>query len=208
MQSFLRTRYSLSGKTCWTCHSPIELLEFSLTNITELSSLLRSTARKSCILDPVPGALLKDCYDVLLPVIMHIVNLSLHNATVGMKLKEATLTAIIKKESLDHELDPSYRPIVSKAIEKVVAASLTEHLNGNLMELFQSAYRAGHGTETALTRVHNYVLRAIDDDQCVILVLLDLSAAVNTVDHSILLIGLIIALESKAGLSLGFNPIF
>ena len=41
-----------------TCHSPVELLEFSPTNITELSSLLRTMARKSCILDPVPGA---DC---------------------------------------------------------------------------------------------------------------------------------------------------
>ena len=110
-----------------------------------------------------------------------------------MKLKEAALTPIIKKESLDHELYPSYRPIsnlrfVSKAIEKVVAARLNEHLNnGDLMELFQPAYRAGHSTETALTRVHNDVLRAIDDGQCVILVLLDLSAAFDTVDHSILL---------------------
>ena len=93
------------------CHSPAELLEFSPTNITELSSLLRSTARKSRILDPVPGTLLKDCYDVLLPVIMRIVNLSLDNATVPMKLKEAALTPITKKESLDHELYPSYRPI-------------------------------------------------------------------------------------------------
>ena len=53
------------------------------------------------------------------------------------------------------------------------------------MALFQSAYRAGHSTETALTRVHNDVLRAIDDGQCVILVLLNLSSAFNTVDHSI-----------------------
>ena len=39
-----------------TCHGPVELLEFSPTNITELSSLLRTMAGKSCILDPVPGA--------------------------------------------------------------------------------------------------------------------------------------------------------
>ena len=66
----------------------------------------------------------------------------------------------------------------------MVAARLNEHLkNGELVELFQSAY----GTETTLTRVHNDVLRAIDDGQCVILVLLDLSVAFDTVDHSILL---------------------
>ena len=56
-------------------------------------------AGKSCIFDPVPGVLLKDCYGVLLPVIRCTVNLSLDNATVPMKLKEAALTPIIKKES-------------------------------------------------------------------------------------------------------------
>ena len=58
---------------------------------------------------------------------------------------------------------------------------------GDLIELFQSAYRASHSIETALTRVHNDVLRTIDDGQCVILVFLDLSAAFDTVDHYILL---------------------
>ena len=57
-------------------------------------------AGKSCILDSVPGALLKDCYDVLLLAIRCIVNLSLDNATVPMKLKEAALTPIIKKTGL------------------------------------------------------------------------------------------------------------
>ena len=35
---------------------------------------------KSCILDPIPGVLLRDCYETLLPVIARIVNLSLDNA--------------------------------------------------------------------------------------------------------------------------------
>ena len=63
-------------------------------------------------------------------------NLSLDNAPVPTKLKEAALTPIIKKESLDHELYSSYRLIsnlrlVSKATEKVVAARLNEHLNNS-----------------------------------------------------------------------------
>ena len=53
--------------------------------------------------------------------------------------------------------------------------------------MFQSAYRMGHSTETALTRIHTDILLAIDDNSCVILVLLDVSAAFDTVDHDILL---------------------
>ena len=51
----------------------------------------------------------------------------------------------------------------------------------------QSAYRKCYSTETALLRVQNDVLRALDCRKDVILVLLDLSAAFDTVDHHILL---------------------
>ena len=65
---------------------------------------------------------------------------------------------------------------------------LIYHLeDARLHEIFQSAYKKGQSTETALTRIHNDILRAIDDGECVILVLLDLSAAFDTVDHNILI---------------------
>ena len=49
------------------------------------------------------------------------------------------------------------------------------------------AYREGHSTETALLRVHNDLLIAIDKQKVSILVLLDLPAAFDTVNHSVLL---------------------
>ena len=60
-------------------------------------------------------------------------------------------------------------------------------IENSLNELFQSAYKTSHNTESALIRLQNDVLRAIDDGRCVILLLLDLLAAYNTVDHEILL---------------------
>ena len=75
---------------------------------------------------------------------------------------------------------------------------LNYHLeDASLHEIFQSAYKKGHSTETALTRMHNDILRAIDDGECVILVLLDLSAAFDTVDHDIL----ITRLEHRFGIT-------
>jgi len=54
------------------------------------------------------------------------------------------------------------------------------------MEVFQSAYRAHHGVETAVLRVHNDILAAIDMKLCVLLVLLDLSAAFDTIKYAVL----------------------
>ena len=51
----------------------------------------------------------------------------------------------------------------------------------------QSAYRPNHSTETALLRVHNDISLALDNNNDVILVLLDLSSAFDMVNHQILL---------------------
>jgi len=76
---------------------------------------------------------------------------------------------------------------VSKILERLVDNRITEHINKySLLPPTQSAYRANHSTETALVRVHNDIVTAIDHGDVGALVLLDLSAAFDTVDHPIL----------------------
>ena len=78
--------------------------------------------------------------------------------------------------------------VVSKLVEKVVATQLTDHvMKHHLDETFQSGYKNSHCTETALVRVQNDILCAIDNNESAILLLLDSLAALDTVDHSLLL---------------------
>ena len=78
--------------------------------------------------------------------------------------------------------------LVSKATDKVAATQLWEYLCSNrLNEELQSAYKANNSCETALIRVQDDILKAVDSHRGVLLLLLDLSAAFDTVDHEILL---------------------
>ena len=171
-------------------HGP-ELCAFSRTRPTELSSLIRS--KKSCPLDLIPGSLMMDCFPVLLPVFVNLINLSFKDGLIPAVLRKQFYILSSKKDSLDLEIYQNYRPIsnlcfVSETTEKTVALSLTDQLeDNNLLKTFQSGYKKGHSLETALTLIKDDLLRAINDNACVILVLLDLSAAFGTVDHQLLL---------------------
>ena len=79
-------------------------------------------------------------------------------------------------------------PFLGKLIERTVSTQVAAFINSNnLGESLQSAYRSAHSTETALLTVQDTFLRAIDRQEAVFLVLLDMSAAFDTFDHPILL---------------------
>ena len=78
--------------------------------------------------------------------------------------------------------------MVSKLFEWLVARQVVDYvvLNNHLSDK-QSAYRKHFSTETAIIGVLTDFLQAVDEGDVTRLVLLDLSAAFDTVNHSILL---------------------
>ena len=76
---------------------------------------------------------------------------------------------------------------LSKILEKVVVNRLNSHINSSkLSNHYQSAYQKFHSTETVL-KIHNDILSSMDNGKVTALTLLDLSAAFDTIDHTILL---------------------
>ena len=148
---------------------------------------------KTCALDLLPAFVLTKCLQRLLPVITDIVNRSLDEALMPNSLKTALIIPLLKKTNLDTEDFKNFRPVtnlpfVSKLIEKSVAVQLVQYIDdNNFDEKLQSAYKKLHSTETALLRIHDDILRTVDRGCTVVSLLLDLSAAFDTVDHGLLL---------------------
>ncbi len=172
------------------CHTVFD--SFELVTQDYVKKLVIKSSPTTCDLDPLPSEFVKKCLDLLLPVVTDIINKSLQSGFFPSQFLCAIVLPLLKKLGLDL-IFPSYRPVsnlafLSKVTERSVAEQFVEYCVGNgLKELFQSAYSQFHSTETALTRVQNDILLAMDKQKVVILTLLDLSAAFDTVDHSVLL---------------------
>ena len=176
-----------------TLSDDVVLRDFRPVERDEILSLINRCASKTCDLDPMPSEMVKAADRDLAPIIQTIVNTSLRSGQFPDCLKHAIVIPRLKKPSLDPDNCANFRPVsnlpfLSKVLERAAAEQLADHLQThNLLEPFQSAYRPFHSTETAIVRVHNDICRAIGERKVVLLVMLDLSAAFDTVSHELLL---------------------
>ena len=151
------------------CH--VELTKSRVMSAREVERFVDKIGKQSCDLDPIPASILKECKSTLLPIFTNMVNMSLQSAYIPATLKEAMIKLKLKKDNLDSEDYPNFRPIsnlkvVSKIIEKAVSCQLIDYLRDNdLEESFQSAnsllYRLPTFLIDRLQNVQNAAARII-----------------------------------------------
>ena len=150
-----------AGTAQWLCHIRVsKVCHFTLRFLRTLNPLF-------CECENLRSA--KDCIDILISPITSIINLSLTEGCFLSHFKAAHVSPLLKKKpSLNQDSMGNYRPVsnlsfLSKVLEKVVVYQLNANINSS------------------------NILSSIDDGTVTALTLLDLSAAFDTIDHTILL---------------------
>ena len=174
--------------------SGIALLnEFKYVTIDDMNVILRDMEKiKTSPIDPLPAKFLSKCINQLLPIMVSLINKSLSEGSVE-GLKHSVITPIYKKNDMNVNSLNSYRPIFNipflcKLTEKVVLKQFVEHIRGSVYDCpYQHGYKKFHSTETMLLEMYDEILLGFDKEFCTVLVMIDMSAAFDTVDIDILL---------------------
>ena len=170
--------------------SGVPLLVFRPATLEEIQSIISKHGLKCSPDDPLPRPLLEILSDILMPAWLELVNLSLEQGSMDC-LKSAVILPLLKglDSILDSEVFKNYRPVsnlqfLGKLIERIVDSRLEEHMDLNDLHcLNQYGYKKNHSTELLLLKIVNELLRSCDLKIPTLLMLLDLSAAFDTVDQ-------------------------
>ncbi|KAJ4433243.1 hypothetical protein ANN_15502 [Periplaneta americana] len=168
-----------------------EIFFFTYVTETEVRAAIKRITSKAEGVDNISIILLKKLLDIILPTLTHIFNASLITSTYPNLWKKAFIRPIpkIKTPLCANDFRPiSILPALSKALERIVHKQLMNYLTEHaLLDEYQSGFRNGHSTTTALLKVNEDIREATDERKLTLLTLLDFSKAFDTVDTDLLL---------------------
>ena len=168
--------------------------EFNISLVDEsfiLCQLQNLNVSKATGIDNISAKYLKMAAPAISKHLTKILNLSIKNGTFPDSFKKAKVTPIFKKGSktdVNNFRPISVLPTLNSIYERHVSKCLTNFLdNYNLIYKLQSGFRRLHSCQTALTKVVDNWLKALNNNNIVGTVFLDLSKAFDLVNHNILI---------------------
>ena len=177
LKGIMQHQYSFSLKTVHP--ETVEKIVMSLKN------------SKSAGLDNLDTQIVKISLPYILPALTHIINLSVVSGCFPSKWKAGKIIPLYKK---DDPLNPkNYRPVailpvLSKVLERVAFIQISQFMEQNrLIHPNHHGFRAAHSTVTSLIQMYDGWVDAIENNRFTGVCFLDLSAAFDIVNHSLLL---------------------
>ena len=174
-------------------HAVQFLRSFRPVSAGDVVTYIKQSKKTFCLLDPINVAKIETVYEASAAFLADIINKCFSESNFVCSEKCALVRPLLKKAGLDQEDLSNYRPVsnlsfLSKLIERAILVQLVEFIEENIIiPMLQSAYRKYHGVETALCKVHNDLVVNVCSGRSSLLILLDLSAAFDTIDHEMLL---------------------
>ncbi len=168
-----------------------------------MSKVILSNNPTTCPLDPIPSHLLQAISPAVVPALTRIIITSLQTGVFPSAFRQARITPLLKKPTLNPSLLENYRlvSLLPKTLERVVFNQVSAFLTqNNLLDSNQSGFITGYSTETSLLSVVEALRFARADSKFSILILLNLSAAFDTANHQILLSTLLVKVISGTAL--------
>lgn len=173
-------------------HCPRQVFNFSpITTSQVYNALVKLDVKKSAGVDKIEPYFLKIAAGILAEPIASIFNLSLISNIIPRAWKSATVIPLFK--SGDPSDPNNYRPIsrlpvLAKLFESLLNDQLKQFLtDNNVLNDYQSGFRAGHSTLTAALLVTNDLINSLDCKKSCAALFVDLSKAFDSVDHNLLL---------------------
>ena len=171
----------------------IKFYEFHPVDEQSIRECIRRLNKTYCQSDPINISKITRAYESAVSFVSQLVNQYFIDCVFVDSEKLALLRSQLKKVGLDNEDKKNYRPIsnltfLSKIVERIIFDQLYTFMEeAGILTKYQSAYRELHSTETALCKIHNDLVATTCSGRTSLLVLLDLSAAFDTIDHDLLL---------------------
>ena len=161
------------------------------TDVWEIKKIVaKLPTKKSSGHDNISNILLKDIIDHIAHVLCVIFNKSLEQGEIPSTMKLAEVVPLYKGK--EHYLETNYRPIsllttISKVLEKIVYQRIYSFLQ-NTGQLYENQYgfRESHSCEHAIGQVINGIVKGLENKLSSACVLLDLSKAFDTIEHTII----------------------
>ena len=168
--------------------------EFTISPVHEsfvLKELQNLKVNKASGVDDLSAKYLKISAQVISKPLTSILNLSIQNSSYPDALKKAKVTPVFKKgckSDINNYRPISVLPIINSIFERHVSTCMISYLEkNNLLFQYQSGFRRLHSCQTALTKIVDNWLNALNNKETVGTVFLDLSKAFDLVNHKLLL---------------------